>query len=220
MIDAPIMSRGEADANAKSTLAGSRSPPCLLLFSSLLDVGNIDEQERAVCRQQAPTALSFPTFILTRFSMDAGLDRSQARPKLLPPVGVAKDDELPLPPPSPMSPTYRPSPPPKMMYDGGIGHPPIYSQRERDERPPPSPQSDVLSPSFLTSPPGSPASFPGSSTSHGSPSLGPTGGDGSRSKKVNPFVDLMETEKTYVEALSGIIRVSSSLVPFVLRCFP
>lgn len=134
--------------------------------------------------------------------MDTGLDHLQARSKQLPPLGFSKDDELPLPPPpiSPISSDPRPSPPPKTMYEGGMGNPPIYS---RDDRPPPSPQTDLPNPSFLTSPPGSPA-FPGS---------GPVAAD-ARPKKVNPFVDLMETEKSYVDTLSGIIRVCYSPIAF------
>lgn len=215
VIDALLMSTERRTPSQAQAPCSCSSPPCC--STSTTSTTSASERPTAAIRcSLVPVALSSFTFHPTRFPMDAGLDRLQARPKQLPPVGVAKGNELPLPPPSPLSSTHRPSPPPKGMYDDEIGHPPTYSQR--DERPLPSPQSDVLSPPFLASPPGSPASFPGSSTSHGSPSIPPTIGDGSRAKKVNPFVDLMETEKTYVETLSGIIRVcfSSALPSFLI----
>lgn len=39
----------------------------------------------------------------------------------------------------------------------------------------------------------------------------PTGEGSGRSKKTNPLTDLIETEKVYVELLTGIIRVSHTL---------
>ena len=114
--------------------------------------------------------------------------------KALPPLG--KSDDLP-PPPSPFQSQghYPPPPPPKSGLSGSFAG--DMSEDGRSGLPSPN---DYQTASLANSSPGpsSPKSGPPSNLSQG---------DSSRSKKANPFVDLLETEKIYVDSLSGIIRV-------------
>ena len=114
--------------------------------------------------------------------------------KALPPP--AKDDDLPPPPPSPRDAAGPPMLPPKITLE----HLPGPSTGPRSAGPPKSP--DSLSLPSVTSPPGSPMSF-----SNFAPPSPVSATPAERPKKTNPFVDLIETEKIYVDTLSGIIRV-------------
>lgn len=122
---------------------------------------------------------------------------------------VSKDDDLPRPPLSSPSrdelPLPPPPPPPKINCDIPEGEdlaPDYPASAARSA--PPSPFREGLAIPDISSPPESP-SF--ASTSH-SPSPQSLSAVDARPKKANPFVDLMETEKAYVDTMSGIIRVS------------
>ncbi|OCB85694.1 hypothetical protein A7U60_g7345 [Sanghuangporus baumii] len=128
-------------------------------------------------------------------------------PKALPPVN--KGDHLPPPPSSPPSrPTGAPPPipPPKSSFHGGHPDSPSGSPSLDDRLLQQSPNELLSPPSIATLPPDSPSFSPGQNPMLGPPSPGLPPVNGSRPKKVNPFVDLMETEKIYVDTLSGIIR--------------
>ena len=126
--------------------------------------------------------------------------------KALPPL--AKDDDLPPPPFSPEGSAVTslpPLPPPKITLEDLLELPGLnLSSKDGLLSAPGSPLREALSPHGIGSPPDSPAFSVGSSSMMAPPS--PTA-DSSRPKKLNPFVDLLETEKTYVDTLSGIIRV-------------
>ncbi|KAH8120387.1 hypothetical protein DFH11DRAFT_59126 [Phellopilus nigrolimitatus] len=126
--------------------------------------------------------------------------------KALPPV--FKDDDLPPPPPSPLRDFGVPSPPPppKITLEDLLNDPEGSLVEDGRMSAPNSPLRQALSPSIAT-PPESPSFSPGSSAMIGPPS--PTA-DASRARKANPFVDLLETEKSYVDTLSGIIRKVAS----------
>lgn len=149
--------------------------------------------------------------------MASSFNAAMTRPKELPPVSV--DDDLPPPPPSPLRPTGGPppDPPPKNTSGGQV---PLSSAVKDDQFLPRPPNiREVFSSSSLT-PPESPSFSSGSSAIHGPPSPNSLSETASRSKKVNPFVDLLETEKIYVDTLSGIIRVRALIIPFPERyCF-
>ncbi|KLO20261.1 hypothetical protein SCHPADRAFT_934853 [Schizopora paradoxa] len=115
-----------------------------------------------------------------------------------PPLSSSTRDDLPLPPPPP---------PPKINCDipeGGDLSPDQTLSAARSV--PPSPFREALGIPEISSPPESP-SF--ASSSH-SPSPQSLSAVDARPKKANPFVDLLETEKTYVDTLSGIIRKVAS----------
>lgn len=97
--------------------------------------------------------------------------------------------------------------PPKITLD----HLPSPTTGPRSAGPPRSP--DGLSLPSVISPPGSPMSF-SSGFAPPSPTLA---APADRPKKTNPFVDLIETEKVYVDTLSGIIRVCAHNILNTLR---
>ena len=142
----------------------------------------------------------------THLAMASTLNQSPLEPKALPPL-LNKGAHLP-PPPSPtaLSDAPPPVPPPKSMLDA---HPDSLSgSLSLDDRLSQRSQNELLSPPSIATPPPDSPSFPSDQTSaFGPPSPGLPPTNGSRPKKVNPFVDLMETEKIYVDTLSGIIRV-------------
>lgn len=144
--------------------------------------------------------------------MLSGNNTPSTSSKALPPL--SKDDDLPPPPPSPSQGNVTetpPPPPPKITLDDLPGLPNLnLGLKDSLHSAPGSPLREALSPHAFATPPDSPAFSVGSSSMMGPPS--PTA-DSSRPKKLNPFVDLLETEKTYVETLSGIIRVRYSCLP-------
>lgn len=74
---------------------------------------------------------------------------------------------------------------------------------------------DALLPLDIAAAPGSPSFSPDSSAALGPPSPTVSMAESVRPKKVNPFVDLIETEKFFVDTLSGIIRVRVSIITIV-----
>lgn len=138
--------------------------------------------------------------------MLSGNNTPSVSSKALPPL--SKDDDLPPPPPSPQQGNVTetpPLPPPKITLDDLPELPKLnLDLKDSFHTAPASPLREALSPHAFASPPDSPAFSVGSSSMMAPPS--PTA-DLSRPKKLNPFVDLLETEKTYVDTLSGIIRV-------------
>ena len=137
--------------------------------------------------------------------MASSFNPSLHLPKALP--LVVKNDDLPPAPSSPLRPMPGPPPmpPPKSATEAQIQAQsmlPTVGEQLSDHSPR---TTEVLSPSDVaTSAPDSPSSQPAAS---GPPSPGAQPTNMPRSKKANPFVDLLETEKIYVDTLSGIIRV-------------
>ncbi len=149
---------------------------------------------------------SSTTFIMSTPMLN-GADVASSFSKSLP--LVSKDDDLPKPPLSSPSRDELPLPPPplppKINCDIPEGEEiPSTHSASAARSAPTSPFRETLSIPEISSPPESP-SF--ASTSHSSSPQSLSAVD-ARPKKANPFVDLMETEKSYVDTLSGIIRVS------------
>ncbi|KAI5124637.1 hypothetical protein M0805_004246 [Coniferiporia weirii] len=133
--------------------------------------------------------------------MNSEINTHLTTTKVLPPL--AKDDDLP-PPPSPLRNAVAPPPlpPPKITLDD-LQSDPLFERGHPLMR-------DALSPLDIAASPGSP-SFPSDSlTVLGPPSPTISMSESVRPKKVNPFVDLIETEKMFVDTLSGIIRKVAS----------
>ena len=134
-----------------------------------------------------------------------------------------RNDKLPLPPPSDhdLHSSFVPPPPPKIVQD-------LEPENSYHTHPPVPPINTSLSPtspdsgavhfllpgglhfpeltivaSGLHVPPLTPMTPIGSTHS----SVPPSPSQDPRPRKVNPLTDLIETEKTYVEFLTGIIRV-------------
>ncbi|KZV76978.1 hypothetical protein PENSPDRAFT_747202 [Peniophora sp. CONT] len=99
-----------------------------------------------------------------------------------------------LPAPPPANDYGPPPPPPKLEFE---------HSSDRGELPPMLPPIDASSSFDTLAPARTPNASPGPSPS--SPSFPET-----RAKKANPLVDLIDTEKTYVEQLTGIIRKVAS----------
>ena len=128
--------------------------------------------------------------------------------KALPPP--AKDN-LPPTPPQSNSPSF-PSPPPQLPPKSSPHHAP--SPLSNGLRPPPTP-IDIAATNELLGRGGFLGSFlytrfsspldlnPGS----GTPSPASPASPDPRARRTNPLVDLMETEKLYVDQLTGVIRV-------------
>ncbi|KZT30490.1 hypothetical protein NEOLEDRAFT_1173909 [Neolentinus lepideus HHB14362 ss-1] len=118
----------------------------------------------------------------------------------------ARDEKLPPVPPE-ITDLPLPSPPPKILQNNGDLDPAEFQGRQ-GLRPPP-----IATPAY-----GDTSLGPGSSqlpltpvSPSGSVSSAPSspGGEG-KSKKANPLVDLIETEKLYVDQLTGVIRKVAS----------
>lgn len=134
------------------------------------------------------------------FLMPSAANAPSDTPRALPPVPT---DDV----PSSLHDGDEPLLPPKITLDGFPDAPDTPSGlKDVFLSAPSSPMREALSPpAYSNTPPDSPAMTPVSATL-GIPS---SSGEG-KPKKPNPFVDLLETEKTYVDLLSGIIRVRCS----------
>lgn len=154
------------------------------------------------------------------------------------PLPSPKGDRLPPLPPSDHfdNTSSVPAPPPKATHVQGAG----MSQRANNRLPPivtstlsPNDGTDIVraiqpstshcARSFVSGLPQAAITPVSPMDSQASAPLSP-GADGNAKKKINPLSDFIETEKTYVELLTGIIRVCQPRSLFVRgtnsHCFP